>query len=104
MNKIEKIELWKSRIESRKFSGKSVNAWCNENELSPHAYYYWHHEIKQFELPYSSTSKLFTEVKQEKAIKTPNNSNGSGLMISWRDFSITVKNSEALPMAVELIN
>ncbi|MGB8455337.1 MAG: hypothetical protein WCD89_23765 [Anaerocolumna sp.] len=35
------LELWKQRIADRKGSGLNVTDWCEKNNLTKHAYYYW---------------------------------------------------------------
>jgi len=37
----DSITLWKQRIEGRKASGLKVDEWCNQNQISRHAYYYY---------------------------------------------------------------
>lgn len=36
----EKFLLWKQRLEEIKHSVLSVDEWCNQNQVSKHAYYY----------------------------------------------------------------
>lgn len=35
----EKFLLWKQRLEEIKHSDLSVDEWCNQNQVSKHAYY-----------------------------------------------------------------
>ncbi|WP_446692505.1 IS66 family insertion sequence element accessory protein TnpA [Ruminiclostridium cellobioparum] len=40
------LELWKQRISDRKASGLKVTDWCDKNNLTKHAYYYWMKRVK----------------------------------------------------------
>lgn len=35
------MEQWKTRIQERVNSGKSVKTWCAENDILPSRYFYW---------------------------------------------------------------
>ena len=42
----ESYNLWKQRKHEQKISGMTIPEWCEKNQLSPHAYYYWRKIIR----------------------------------------------------------
>ena len=47
LNAVQQVELWAERITECRGSGKSVRAWCRENEISEKTYYYWQRRLYQ---------------------------------------------------------
>ena len=47
LNAVQRVELWAERIAECRSSGKSVRAWCRENEISEKTYYYWQRKLYQ---------------------------------------------------------
>ena len=45
LNAAQRVELWAERIAECRGSGKSVRAWCRENEISEKTYYYWQRRL-----------------------------------------------------------
>ena len=45
LNAAQRIQLWAERIAECRSSGKSVRAWCRENEISEKTYYYWQRRL-----------------------------------------------------------
>lgn len=41
------LELWIQRFKDKSASGLTVKEWCEQNNLSVHAYNYWKHLAKQ---------------------------------------------------------
>lgn len=41
----DKFLLCKQRLEEIKQSDLTVDEWCNQNQVSKHAYYYWRRKI-----------------------------------------------------------
>jgi hypothetical protein len=102
MSKTDSITLWKSRIQSRKLSGLKVNDWCKQNSISRDAYYYWYRKLKNIK---EEQGDVFAEVMlesvpmipEEKVVKPE-------ILIAWKDFSISVTDSHAIPMVAELLS
>lgn len=46
LTKQYRLEQWTSIIQERIKSGKRVNEWCSDNNISRDAYYYWLREVK----------------------------------------------------------
>jgi hypothetical protein len=98
----DSIALWKNRIQSRKLSGLKVNDWCEQNSISRHAYYYWHRKLNNIK---EKQGDVFAEVLLEptpmipvEKIETPE------ILIAWKDFSISITDQHAIPMAAELLS
>lgn len=103
MSKTDSVTLWKNRIQNRKLSGLKVNDWCGQNSISRHAYYYWHRKLK--EDIKEEQGDVFAEVSPTPAATIPVDKVASAeILISWKGFSITVAEQNAIPMAVELIS
>ena len=47
LNTAQRVQLWAERIAECRSSGKSVRAWCRENEISEKTYYYWQRRLYQ---------------------------------------------------------
>ena len=47
LNAAQRVQLWAERIAECRSSGKSVRAWCRENEISEKTYYYWQRRLYQ---------------------------------------------------------
>ena len=47
LNAAQRVQLWEERIAECRSSGKSVRAWCMENEISEKTYYYWQRRLYQ---------------------------------------------------------
>lgn len=102
MSKTDSITLWRSRIQSRKLSGLKVSDWCKQNSISRYAYYYWFHKLKDID---KEQGDVFVEVSLEPAPIIPvEKIERPEILITWKDFSISVNDQHAIPMAVELIS
>jgi hypothetical protein len=47
----ERQELWRERIAQQAQSGRSIRAFCKENELAEHAFYFWRLKFRQDQRP-----------------------------------------------------
>jgi hypothetical protein len=102
MSKTDSITLWRSRIQSRNLSGLKVNDWCKQNSISRYAYYYWFRKLKDID---EEQGDAFAEVSLEPATMIPvEKVAGPEILIAWKDFSISVTDQHAIPMAVELLS
>lgn len=95
------LELWKQRIADRKASGLKVSDWCDKNNLTKHAYYYWMKRMKEDIQRSDAPMPVFVEVEpehasQEKGVK-------SGLQITWHDINLTVSDTGTAKLAAEFI-
>lgn len=47
----ERQELWRERIAQQAQSGRSIRAFCKENELAEHAFYFWRLKLRRDQKP-----------------------------------------------------
>ena len=47
----ERQELWRARIAQHAQSGRSVRAFCKENAIEEHAFYYWRLKYRRDQKP-----------------------------------------------------
>jgi transposase-like protein len=96
------LELWKNRIADQKASGLNVGDWCEKNNLSVHAYYYWRKCIETASQNKPATNKaLFAELNPSPE---PISDIKAQLQISWRDFKISITNVDTARLAAEFIS
>jgi transposase-like protein len=50
-NLADRQELWRERIAQQVESGRSVRAFCKENDLAEHAFYYWRLKFRRDQRP-----------------------------------------------------
>jgi hypothetical protein len=104
MSKTDSITLWRSRIQSRKLSGLKVNEWCKQNSISRYAYYYWFRKLKDIHED-QGDGDTFAEISLEPAPILPVEKVASPeILIAWKDFSISITDQHAIPMAAELLS
>lgn len=104
MSTTDSVTLWRSRIQSRKLSGLKVNDWCEQNSISRHAYYYWNRKLKN--IKEEEQENTFSEVLMKEASAVPMKKEVAKpeMLITWKDFSITVTDPQAITMAAELLH
>lgn len=98
--KQEKQCLWEQRIKEQKTSGLTVEVWCEQNQLTKSAYYYWHKRIGDIVNTPIEEQPLFVEVPQEIELKET----VTKLQIQWNDLQLEVSNSSEAALAAELIS
>ncbi|MDF2543338.1 MAG: hypothetical protein K0S47_3056 [Herbinix sp.] len=96
----ESYSLWKQRIYEQRISGMTIPEWCEKNQLSPHAYYYWRKVIRTHEEdPIVSQITTFAEIQQtEKATVS-----SCGVVLTWKDVSIQISSKQEALLAAEVI-
>lgn len=100
MKKAENIALWTNRFTERKASGLKVDEWCEKNNISRHAYYYWHRKIQN--VPQHASEKMFIEIPittSEGKSKTEQ----EGIVITWKEFSFCMKDFQEIPLITDLM-
>lgn len=98
--KQENQSLWERRIKEQKASGITEQAWCKQNQLTKHTYYYWHKRICVASNPPIEKQTLFVEVKPE----TESKKTVKKLQIQWRDLQLEISDSAEAALAAELIS
>jgi hypothetical protein len=72
-------QQWKDDIFKQRSSGLSIAAWCRQNEVRTHIFYYWQGKL----FPKTPLSRSeFTEIKRG------NNEPGLGITLEYQGFSI----------------
>lgn len=100
MIKTEILVLWKSRIADRKASGLKVNDWCERNNVSRHAYYYWYRKVQ--DIVQDSSEKAFIEIPVMSSFENPEPEK-VGIVIAWKDFTLQIHHSQDIPVVAELM-
>lgn len=62
MSNSEKVRQWERYLANQKASGLTIQRWCQENNISPHHFYYWKNKLKPPEPPAEVTRASFTEL------------------------------------------
>lgn len=67
MNRKERFEQWKQRIEDCRASGLTQKLWCEENQISLSTFRYWNRRIREVEQPETidSAEVLFARLPSE---------------------------------------
>ena len=85
------LELWKHRIADRKASGMKVTDWCEKNNLTKHAYYYWLNRIEATAQNTDTSIPVFVEI--ETNYIAPMKAEKSDLQITWNDVNLSICDS-----------
>ena len=96
----ENYELWQQRIKEQKASGLTIPVWCQQNQLSPHAYDYWRKIINDQLLKTKEQTPSFVEVPKNN----PSNSYSSSIVLIWKEVKIELSNSQDILMVADLIH
>ena len=97
----EKFLLWKQRLEEIKQSDLTVDEWCNQNQISKHAYYYWRKKILD-SMPNDKTT-CFAEVTHLMEKSKDNSKEVDGLVVNNRYCSLTIHNENEAVLAAVFI-
>ena len=98
----EKFLLWKQRLEEIKQSDLTVDEWCNQNQVSKHAYYYWRKKIlDSMNGNYKTT--CFAEVTHLIESSCYDAGAVDGLVINNRYCSLTIHNKNEAALAAVFI-
>ncbi len=95
------LELWKHRIADKKTSGLNVTDWCEKNNLTKHAYYYWMKRIEATEQMTDASLPMFVEI--EPAYVAPKKTVKLDLQVTWNDINLTISDSDTAKLAAEFI-
>lgn len=86
------LELWKQRIADKKGSGLNVTDWCQKNNLTKHAYYYWWKCVEANVQKTDASIPRFTEI--ESAYIAPEKTMKLDLQVTWNDIKLTISDSD----------
>jgi len=98
----ESLKLWRKRIAGQRASGLKITEWCEKNNLSKHAYYYWRKRIESVEGGGLETTKIpvFAELKPPLR---PMNETKAQMQISGKDLRISIPTADSARLAAEFI-
>lgn len=96
------LELWKQRIADKKASGLNVTDWCEKNNLTKHAYYYWWKRVEVDVQKSDASIPIFVEVEPEHT--APRKTVKPDLQITWNDINLTIIDSDTAKLAAEFIS
>lgn len=93
--------LWQQRIKDQKISGLTIPAWCEQNQHSLHAYYYWRKIIRQQQRESSDLSTpTFAEVQRAEITSVPS----VGITLTWKDIHIQISGKQDVLLAAEVLH
>ena len=96
----ESYSSWKQRIQEQKISGMTIPEWCEKNQLSLHAYYYWRKVIRNHkDDPTVSPKTAFVEIQQI----APTPVLPCSVILTWNDISIHISSKHEALLAAEVI-
>lgn len=98
----EKFILWKQRLEEIKQSDLNVDEWCKQNQISKHAYYYWHKKILDSINNVNKTT-CFAEVTHLMEASHNNSGAADGVVIINRYCSLSIHNKNEAALAAVFI-
>ena len=99
-----RMEQWEKLIIDRQNSGLHIDEWCEKNQISRHAYYYWLRKIrkKACESVLPAMSKQNTPVSFAKVELQPHQSSAAAITIQFQSATIEVKDGTS-PQTIEAV-
>ncbi len=90
-----RLEQWTEIIRERISSGKQVNEWCAENNISRHKYFYWLRKVKSASakekaLINSSEQPVIVPLMPPQPVYETNNS-GSAIILKVNGITIEIQ-------------
>lgn len=86
-----RMEQWKQLILECRNSGLKVDEWCEQNNLSHHAYYYWLRKIRMAALAEQAGGFQPVAFKKLQVLNTGTSSSGPGVVIHLPAASLEVR-------------
>lgn len=96
------LKLWRKRITDQRASCLKVTEWCEKNNLSKHAYYYWRKRIESVDGDSLETTKMPVFAELYPTLR-PMDETKNQLQISWKDFRFSMSTADNAELAVEFI-
>jgi transposase-like protein len=75
---------WKEKIHAQSLSGLSIAAWCRQNHIAPHTFYYWRDKF----LAKSIERTDFREISEQSSEEAPVQTQNAGIWLRYQEFSI----------------
>jgi len=99
-----KKQLWEERFEEQSNSEMTIDAWCSQNQISKHTFYYWKQRIRKDKMEgveKNTASPLFA--KLEMPATTAERITEAGLIIRWRGFELILSDHRDISLATQFI-
>lgn len=98
------MEQWEKLINDRQNSGLQVDEWCEKNQISRHAYYYWLRKIrkKACESILPAISKQNTSVSFAKVELQAQQSSAAAITVRLQSATIEVMDGTS-PQTIEAV-
>ncbi|WP_414150378.1 IS66 family insertion sequence element accessory protein TnpA [Acetobacterium carbinolicum] len=99
-----KRQLWKERFEEQSNSEMTIDAWCSQNQISKHTFYYWKQRIRKDKMDRveeNTASPLFA--KLEMPATAAERITEAGLIIRWRGFELILSDQRDISLATQFI-
>lgn len=96
----QKLEEWKKIIESAGSSGKTVQEWCDENNINTRNFYYWRKKLREME-----SGTQFYEVPDEQL--SDDHPGSPELILKYKQFSLVIPegvDTEALEKVIKVLS
>jgi hypothetical protein len=77
-------DRWKENIINQSQSGLSIAAWCRQNQVAVHAFYYWRNKA----FPKSIDRANFKEILEQNLDGTDTQSQSSGVSLQYQEVYI----------------
>ena len=99
-----KKQLWEERFEEQSNSEMTIDAWCSQNQISKHTFYYWKQRFrkeKMESIEKNTTTPLFAKLEMRAA--SDDRIMEAGLIIRWRGFELIVSDHRDISLATQFI-
>ena len=99
-----KRQLWEERFEEQSNSGMTIDAWCSQNQISKHTFYYWKQRIRKEKMERivkNTASPLFAKLEMPAA--SDDQITEAGLIIRWRSFEMVLSDQRDISLATQFI-
>ena len=96
------LEIWRQRVADKESSNLKLNEWCDKNNITRCAFYYWSKRVKADSQKFGASTPVFAEVKIRE--NSPIKNSNSNLQITWQDINISISDSETAKLAAVFLS
>ena len=80
---VNKLDEWRQLVESANASGKPIQEWCEENNVSTRQFYYWRKKLSEAE-----EDNRFYELSDDQSFQEHHSS--KELILNYKEFSLII--------------
>ncbi len=101
-----RMDQWEKLINDRQNSGLQVDEWCEKNQISRHAYYYWLRKVrkKACESILPAISKQTTPVSFAKVELQSHQTHTAAITIQYQSATIEVREGTSLQIIESVLS